>query len=41
MDRIKEQKKMLMEVINTKPDSINLVEDLDDIEEARQLLKDL
>ena len=34
-------KKLLTEVINTEPDSANLVEDLDDIEEARQLLKDL
>ena len=32
---------LLTEVINTEPDSANLVEDLDDIEEARQLLKDL
>ena len=34
-------RKLLTEVINTKPDSANLVEDLDDIEEARQLLEDL
>ena len=34
-------KKLLAEVINTEPDPANLVEDLDDIEEARQLLKDL
>ena len=34
-------RKLLTEVINTEPDSTNLVEDLDDIEEARQLLKDL
>ena len=34
-------RKLLTEVINTKPDSVNLVEDLDDIEEARQLLEDL
>ena len=32
---------LLTEVINTEPDSANLVEDLDDIKEARQLLKDL
>ena len=32
---------LLTEVINTEPDPANLVEDLDDIEEARQLLKDL
>ena len=34
-------KNLLTEVINTEPDSANLVEDLNDIEEARQLLKDL
>jgi len=34
-------RKLLTEVINTEPDSANLVEDLDEIEEARQLLKDL
>ena len=34
-------KKLLTEVMNTEPDPANLVEDLDDIEEARQLLKDL
>ena len=34
-------KKLLTEVINTEPDPANLVEDLDHIEEARQLLKDL
>ena len=32
---------LLTEVINTEPDPANLVEDLDDIEEARQLLIDL
>ncbi|SVE59109.1 uncharacterized protein METZ01_LOCUS511963, partial [marine metagenome] len=32
---------LLREVINTTPDPTNLVEDLDDIEEARQLLDDL
>ena len=32
---------LLTEVMNTEPDSANLVEDLDEIEEARQLLKDL
>ena len=31
---------LLQEVINSKPDSTYLVEELDDIEEARQLLKD-
>ena len=34
-------KKLLTDVINTEPDPANLVEDLDEIEEARQLLKDL
>ncbi len=34
-------KTLLTEVINTKPRSNNLVEDLDDIKEARQLLEDL
>ena len=34
-------RKLLTEVINTEPDPVNLVEDLDDIEEARQLLEDL
>ena len=34
-------KRLLTEVINTEPDPANLVEDLDDIEEAHQLLEDL
>ena len=34
-------RKLLTEVINTNPNPANLVEDLDDIEEARQLLEDL
>lgn len=34
-------KKLLTEVINTEPDPANLVEDLDDIKEAKQLLEDL
>ena len=34
-------RKLLTEVINTEPDPANLVEDLDDIEEAHQLLEDL
>ena len=34
-------RKLLTEVINTEPDPTNLIEDLDDIEEARQLLEDL
>jgi tetratricopeptide (TPR) repeat protein len=34
-------RKLLTEVINTEPDPANLVEDLDDIEEARQLLENL
>jgi len=32
--------KLLKEVINSEPDSTNLIEDLDDIEKAHQLLKD-
>ena len=40
-DQQDKARKLLTEVINTEPDSANLVEDLDDIEEARQLLKDL
>ena len=34
-------RKLLSEVINTRPNPNNLVEELDDIEEARQLLKEL
>ncbi len=34
-------RELLTEVINTKPDSANLVEELDDIKEAQQLLEDL
>jgi len=34
-------RKLLTEVINTEPDPANLVEDLDDIKEAKQLLEDL
>jgi TPR repeat protein len=34
-------RKLLIEVINTEPDPKNLVEDLDDIKEAKQLLEDL
>ena len=34
-------RKLLNEVINAKPNSDNLVEDLDDIKEAHQLLEDL
>ena len=33
-------KKLLREVINSEPEIANLVEELDDIEEARQLLED-
>ena len=40
-DQQDKARKLLTEVINTEPDPANLVEDLDDIEEARQLLKDL
>ena len=32
---------LLIEVINTEPDPANLVEELDAIEEAQQLLEDL
>ena len=39
--RDKKARALLTEVINTEPDPANLVEDLDDIEEARQLLEDL
>ena len=34
-------RKLLIEVINTEPEPENLVEDLDDIEEAQQLLENL
>ena len=37
----KKAKKLLTEVINTDPEPANLVEDLDDINEAKQLLEDL
>ena len=37
----KKAKILLTEVINTNPEPSNLVEDLDDIEEARQLLENL
>ena len=40
-DQQDKARKLLTEVINMEPDPANLVEDLDDIEEARQLLKDL
>ena len=39
--QVEKARKLLTEVINTEPDPANLVEDLDDIEEARQLLEDL
>ncbi len=39
--QVEEARKLLTEVINTEPDSANLVEDLDDIKEAKQLLEDL
>ena len=38
--QINNAKKLLEEVINSKPDSTNLIEELDDIDEALQLLKD-
>ena len=40
-NQIDKTKKLLLEVINSKPDSSNLIEEMDDIEEARQLLEDL
>ena len=39
--RDKKARALLTEVINTEPSTNTLVEDLDDIEEARQLLEDL
>ena len=39
-EQINKAKKLLQEVINSDPDSIDLVEDLNDINEAHQLLKD-
>ena len=39
--RDKKARALLEEVLNTKPSTATLVEDLDDIEEARQLLEDL
>ena len=39
--QVEKAKKLLTEVINTEPDPANLVEDLDDIKEAKQLLEDL
>jgi len=39
--RDKKARALLIEVINTEPSTTTLVEDLDDIEEARQLLEDL
>ena len=39
--RDKKARALLIEVINTEPSTSTLVEDLDDIEEARQLLEDL
>ena len=38
--QVEKAKLLLKEVISTTPDPKNLVEDLDDIEEAKQLLKD-
>ena len=37
----KKARALLEEVLNTEPSTTTLVEDLDDIEEARQLLEDL
>jgi hypothetical protein len=39
--RDKKARALLEEVLNTEPSTATLVEDLDDIEEARQLLEDL
>jgi len=39
--RDKKARALLKEVLNTEPSTTTLVEDLDDIEEARQLLEDL
>ena len=39
--RDKKARALLEEVLNTEPNTTTLVEDLDDIEEARQLLEDL
>ena len=39
--QVEKARKLLTEVINTEPDPVNLVEDLDDIKEAKQLLEDL
>ena len=39
--QVEKARKLLTEVINTEPDPANLVEDLDDIKEAKQLLEDL
>jgi len=39
--QVEKARKLLTEVINTEPDSANLVENLDDIKEAKQLLEDL
>ena len=38
--QLNKAKKLLLEVISSDPDPINLVEELDDIEEAHQLLED-
>ena len=40
-NQIDKTKKLLLEVINSKLDSSKIIEEMDDIEEARQLLEDL
>jgi len=39
--QVEKARKLLTEVINTEPDPENMVEDLDDIKEAKQLLEEL
>ena len=39
--QVEKARKLLTEVINTEPDSANLVENLDDIKDAKKLLADL
>ena len=39
--QVEKARKLLTEVINTEPDPANLIEDLDDIKEAKQLLEDI
>ena len=39
--QVEKARKLLTEVINTEPNPANMVEDLDDIKEAKKILKDL